>query len=105
MLLPEAFLQRMQVTVLGQALDRGDRRAVGLDRKDRAGLRAPAVDEDGAGSTLTGVAPDVRARQTQLFAEEVDEKDTRINVALANLPVDGHRDVGHRYVLLRRSAP
>ena len=69
--------------------------AVGLDREDRAGLRAPAVDEDGAGAALAGVAPDVRAGQTQLFAKEVDEKHARFDVALANLAVDGHRDLGH----------
>ena len=69
--------------------------AVGLDREDRAGLRAPAVDEDGAGAALTGVAADVRAGQTQVFAEEVDEEHARVDVSLAHLAVDGHRDLGH----------
>ena len=82
-LLPEAFLQGMQLTVRREALDRRDRGAVGLDREDRAGLRAPAVDEDGAGAALTGVAPDVRAGQAQVLAEEVDEKHARVDVSLA----------------------
>src|SRR5438093_815588 len=99
-LFPEAFLQRMQATVGREALDRGDRRAVGLDRKDGAGLRAPAVDENGAGAALTGVAPDVRPRQTQVFAEEVNKEHARVDVSLANLAVDGDRDLGHGLVFL-----
>ena len=100
-LFPEAVLQRMQVAVRREPLDRRDRRAVGLDREDRARLRAAAVDEDGAGSALAGVAPDVRAGQTQLFAEEVDEEHARVDVSLANLAVDGHRDLGHGLSLSR----
>ena len=95
MFLPEAFLQRMQVAVRGEALDGGDRGAVGLDREDRAGFRASAVDQDGAGAALTGVAPDVRAGQAQVLAQEVDQEQARIDVSLARFAVDGHRDVGH----------
>ena len=57
--------------------------AIGLDREHRARLRAPAVDEDGAGAALAGVAADVRAGQAQLFAEEVDEEHARLDVGLA----------------------
>src|SRR4029078_8059563 len=96
---PEAFLQRMQLAVRREAFDRRDRGGVGLDGEDGAGLRAPGVDEDCARSALTGVAPDVRPGQTQVLAEEVDKEDARIDVSLANLAVDGHRDLGHGFSL------
>src|SRR5439155_8690569 len=95
---PEAFLQRVQVAIRREALDRGDRRAVGLDREECAGLLAPAVDEDDVGAALTGVAPDVGPRQTQLFAQEVNKEDARVDVSLADLAVDSHRDLGQGLV-------
>ena len=95
MLLPEAFLQRVQLAVLGQTLDRGDLGAVGLDGEDRAGLDAAAVDQHRARAALARVAADVRAGQQQLLAQEVDEEQARLDVALAHLAVDGHRDVSH----------
>ena len=58
-------------------------RAVGLDREDRAGLRAAAVDEDGAGAALARVAADVRAGEAQVLAQEVDEQQARVDVRLA----------------------
>jgi hypothetical protein len=45
----------------------------------------------------------VRARQTQFFAEEVDQEHARLNVSLANLAVDGHRELGHGFVFLARN--
>jgi hypothetical protein len=99
MFFPEAFLQRVQLAVRGEALNRRDCRSIGLHREQRAGLRAPAVDEDGAGAALRGVAADVGAGQTQLFTEEMDEQDARVDLSLADLPVDGHRNLSHRSVL------
>src|SRR5262245_8060138 len=96
---PEAFLQRVQLAVRGEPLDRRDGRSVGLHREERAGLRAAAVDENGAGAALCGVAADVRAGQAQLFAEEVDEQDARVDLPLADLAINGHRNLSHRSVL------
>src|SRR3954470_4310588 len=45
-LLPEAFLHRMELAVGGEPFDGGDRAAVGLDREHRAGLDAAAVHMD-----------------------------------------------------------
>src|SRR5205823_11848799 len=102
--LPEAFLQRMEAAVGCEPLDRRDRRADGLDGEDRAGLRAPAVDENRARSALTRIAPDVRACEAQLLAKEVDEEHARVDVALAKLAVDGHRQWRHGCICLPESA-
>ena len=67
-------LHRVQLAALGEPLDRGDLRAVGLDREHRARLDRPAVDVDGAGAALAGVAADVRAGEPELLAQRLDEQ-------------------------------
>ena len=94
-LFPEAFLQGVQLAVLGQAFNRRDLRAIGLDGEDGARLGAAAVDEHRAGTALAGVAADVGAGQEQLLAEEVDEEQPGFHVRFSYLAIDGHRDVSH----------
>ena len=69
--------------------------AVGLDREDRARLRAAAVDEHRAGAALAGVAADVRAGEVQLLAQEVHEQHPRLDVGFPHLAVHRHRNSGH----------
>jgi hypothetical protein len=89
-LLPEAFLERVEFAVLRKPLDRDDRGAVGLNREQGARLGASAVDEDRAGAALAGVAADVRARQIELLAQEVHEQQPRLDVRFAHLAVYCH---------------
>src|SRR5438128_766358 len=63
MLLPEAFLERMELTSLFQTLDSFDLATVGLNRQQRARLEGNTVDDDGTGAAIVGVATDVRASQ------------------------------------------
>src|SRR5262245_35388772 len=72
-LLPEALLDRVELSVLGEPLDREDVSAVGLNGKHVARLRRSAVDHDRAGAALARVAPDVRPGEIQDVAEVVDE--------------------------------
>ena len=88
-LFPEPGLDRMQIAVLCQPLDGRDLRPAGLDREDRARLRAAAVDDHRAGAALAGVAADVRAGQAQLLAQEVHQQQPGFNVRLADLAVHG----------------
>jgi hypothetical protein len=63
------LLQRVQLRPLGEALDRGDRMAVGLHGKHRARFdRAFAVEHDDADAAARRVAADVRAGQSARFA-------------------------------------
>src|SRR5262249_36144857 len=71
-LLPEAFLDRMELAAFFQSLDRADGAAVGLYRQHGARLDRFAVDDHRAGAAVRGVAADVRAGQTQLIAQQVD---------------------------------
>jgi hypothetical protein len=79
-LVPEAFLHRVQAAVRGKPLDGRDVGAVGLHREDGARLGAAAVDDHGAGAALARVAADVRAGEEQLLAEEVDQQQARLHV-------------------------
>ncbi|GAA5127730.1 hypothetical protein GCM10025762_57130 [Haloechinothrix salitolerans] len=47
-MLPEGFLQWMQVSIAGQALNRRDLRALRLDGEHATGTRGAAIDTDGA---------------------------------------------------------
>src|SRR5262245_55478265 len=58
--LPEAFLQRMQLPVLLQALDRFDVRAVGLYAEHGARFDRGSVEDHGAGAAVRRVTPDTR---------------------------------------------
>ena len=61
----ERLLDRVQLAVRRQPLDRGDLRAVDLDAEERARLRGRAVDEHRARAARRRVAPDVRARSAR----------------------------------------
>lgn len=80
--LPEPFLHGAEsIERTLDSLNGLDRRTIGLDCEDRATLRRFAVEQDGACTTVGRVAPDVRAGQPQLFAEEMDEEIPRLDVS------------------------
>src|SRR5215813_4650996 len=91
-LLPEALLDGVKLAVFGQALDRGDGGAIGLDRKERARLHRQPIHEDGAGAALARVAADVRARETDHLTDVVDEKQSGLDLVAVRLAVDGDLD-------------
>src|SRR5947208_2116084 len=77
-LLVEGLLHRMQLAVRGESFDRRQLLPVRLDCEQRAGLHGLAVQEDRAGAAGGRVAPDVRPRQPELLAQEVDEQLSRL---------------------------
>ena len=95
------------VVAVGEALDGRDLGAVGLDGEHRARLDRPAVDVDGAGAALAGVAADVGAGQVEVLAERLDEEPSRLDVELPGCPIDDERDVfahGHEPPATRAAA-
>ena len=83
----------MQAVAGRHALDGRDLAAVGLDREHRARLHGAAVEMDGAGAALAGVAADVRAGQVEVLAQGLDEQPSRLDVELPGRPVDRQLDV------------
>src|SRR5262249_19837916 len=73
-LFPEGVLQRMQRPVRRETFNRGDVGSVRLNRKHRARLYWPTVDQHVARAALTRIPTDVRAGQAELFAKVVHEQ-------------------------------
>jgi hypothetical protein len=63
---PEPFLDGVHLAI-GEALDRGDFRAVTLDSKHGAGFNRLPVNEDGARAANAGLASHVRASEATRF--------------------------------------
>src|SRR6266850_1744663 len=99
-LVPERFLDGVELAVLLQALHGADLRAVRLDREHRARLHRLAVEQHGAGAAVRGVAADVRPGQAQVLAQEVDEQQPGLDPELVRGAVHRHPDLvcghGHR---------
>ena len=88
----ERLLQRRELAVFREPLDRLDRRPVGLDGEQHAALHERAVDDHRAGAAVAGVAADVAAGQVEVVANEMDEQLPRLDLALVGRAVDRDRD-------------
>src|SRR5438093_4305625 len=103
-LFPEAFLDRMQLAVLGHALDGLHLRARALDGQERTGLLRLPVDVHGAGAALAGVAAHMGAGEPRQLPDVVDEEEAGLDVVGVLHAVDGHGDgCFHRTYLLEES--
>ena len=71
-------LHRMQRRRCGEAFDGGDLVALMHDRESEAGIYAPAVDVHRARAALAVIAALLRAEEVQVFAQRVEQGDTRL---------------------------
>src|SRR5437867_8714537 len=88
----ERLLNRMEPTVLGEALDRRDLPAVGLDREHRARFDGMAVQEDGARAAMARITTDVGSREAELVPNEIHEQYARFDRARERPAVHRDRD-------------
>jgi hypothetical protein len=88
MTFPEAFLHPVQLPVFGEAFDRGDLRAIGLDGEDGARLHRFAILQDGAGAADARLATDVRAGEFAVIAQEMYEQGARLDLVLLFHSID-----------------
>ena len=80
----ERLLQRRERAVrLGQALDRQHGAAVDLHGEEQAGAHALAVEQDVAVAAEAVLAGEVRAGEVELLAQEVGERQARLDERLA----------------------
>src|SRR5437867_305550 len=70
---PGLWYSKEYIAAPGDALDRGDARAIRLNREQRARLYGHAVDMYRAGSALARVASDVGAGQPQVRTQELGQ--------------------------------
>src|SRR5580692_411523 len=85
---------------IGHALDGADIGAVGLHREHGAALHGLAVEIDGAGPAMAGLAADMRAGETELLAQEMNEQGARLDQLFDGLAVHRHLDVGFGHCAL-----
>jgi len=92
--LAERFLERMELAVAHQALDCHELGALGLDSEHDARARRLAVEQNRARAADTMLASDVRAREREIFPDEVHEELARLAPALVldavHLQADRH---------------
>ena len=88
----ERLLDRAQLAVFGETLDRCDRCAGGGDRESQAGNDAPAVVQDGAGATLPVVTALFRSREAELVPQRIEQRRTVIDGQRAGHAVDVQRN-------------
>ena len=82
----KAFLQRVQRAVrAGDALDGEDPGALGLHREHGAGFYRLAVEIDGAGAAMAGLAADMRAGEGGGVAQEMHQQGARLDQAFHGL--------------------
>jgi hypothetical protein len=93
MLLFEPLLQRVKLPVLEKSFNGKQLCTVSLHRKHRARLDCLSVKDDGASAAITGVTADVRAGQSQRFADEVNQEKPgfRIGFSLPAIDFDVNR--------------
>ena len=91
--LVERGLHRVPLVAVGEALDRRDRRAVGLRREHRARLHRLAVDQHRARAAARRVAADLRAGEAARLAEVLHEQRARLDVVVLRRAVDRHPDL------------
>src|SRR6266568_7466219 len=96
-LLEEALLQRVQLTVLLQAFDRLDLAAISLHGQQRAGLDGLAIEQDRACATVRRIAPDMSASKVQVLADEVDQQESGLDRGGEFRTVDAQCHVAGRY--------
>ena len=89
--LDERALERVELAVLREPLDRRDLAALGLEREHGAALHGASVEEHGARAALARVAPDVRSGETEPVAQRVDEERPAFDLERALLAVDDER--------------
>src|SRR6478736_96042 len=101
-MLVDCPLHRVQVAVLGDALDCRHLAAVRLDGKKGARFHGLAVEPDRARPAVGSVAANVGAGQVQVLTQQVDEQRPRFGLCRPWLPVDGDGDGALHRALLRR---
>ncbi len=93
MLVPECFLDRIELAVARQAFHGHDVRAVGLHGEHGAALDGLAVQLHGARAAERGFAAHVRTRQARNFAQKMDKEEAWLHVLGIAFSVDCECDV------------
>ena len=75
----EGLLERVEPPILRQAFDGRDRASLHLPDRNHASTDLLAVNEDGAGPTVSGITADFGSGQPQILAQHIGESPDRAN--------------------------
>src|ERR1700682_4494488 len=89
MLVPKSLLQRVQLPILGHALDRGELLAFSLDGEHGAALDGVSVHQDRACTALTGVAADVGPSEADYVSRIVHAQQPGLDPMLLPVALSG----------------
>ena len=92
MVFPEGLLHRMENISIGKTLNGFYVTALGLKGQHGATFHRHAVHMNNTSAALTSVAAHVRACETQLLSDKIDQER-----AALYLPANGGAVYGHRY--------
>ena len=98
---PEGFLQWMELAVLGQALNGHQLRSIGLHRQHQTRAGGFAIDENRTGTADAVLTADMRARQTKVFTQKINQQFARLSLPPALRAVDAERDLSRLAVFVR----
>src|SRR5690242_4421813 len=88
MVLPEALLDRAELAVASQALDRRNLGALGLHREQEARAHCLAIEQNGARAAYAVLAADVGAGEREILAEVIAEQLPRLDRAVIEDAID-----------------
>ena len=88
----QACCTALQLAVLRQALDRGNRHSLGCRDRQRARADGPAVEVHGAGAAGRDAAAELRARQPERLAQDPQQRRVRLDVQRAGPTIHRQRD-------------
>ena len=84
----ESLLHGVELAGVGDAFNRADIRALGLQRWHQAAIHQRAVHDHGTGAALALAATFLGSGELHLFAQHVQQPGHRIDAGLARNPVD-----------------
>jgi hypothetical protein len=92
MLLPEALLDGVQITILRHTFDSDDFAAVTLDRKQGARFYRQSIYRNGAGAAERGLAAAMGTSKEEGIAQEMDEQKPGLDFSGVLISVNGNGD-------------
>jgi len=92
-------LQRVQVLITGESLDRDDLGTLMRDGESEATVHSPAIKQNGTGAALPVVTALLRTGESETLAQRVQERRPGIDEKLVRCPVylEGDGKIHSRY--------
>jgi hypothetical protein len=92
----------MQGLALGEPFNGDNIRALSLRRQHGAGFDSAAIEMDRATTALTGIATDMRTRQSQVVAQQIHQQSSIFNLTRVRRAVNSQCDFVHGQLSIQK---